>query len=85
MPRTAKPDKARIAPTGRHISVATIAAITVTWEIERANIRAHPRVSPVRGLIDYSRGSIRILDDAGLEAASCSCYELVSDRAPTSA
>jgi CRP-like cAMP-binding protein len=27
-----------------------------------------------RGLIEYSRGNIRILDDAGLEAAACSCY-----------
>jgi CRP-like cAMP-binding protein len=34
-----------------------------------------------RGLIDYSRGNIRILDHAGLEAASCSCYRLASDRA----
>lgn len=27
-----------------------------------------------RGLIQYSRGTIRIRDDAGLEAAACSCY-----------
>jgi CRP-like cAMP-binding protein len=28
-----------------------------------------------RKIIDYSRGNIRILDDAGLEAAACSCYK----------
>jgi CRP-like cAMP-binding protein len=33
-----------------------------------------------RGLIDYSRGSIRILDQRGLEAAACSCYDIVSLR-----
>jgi CRP-like cAMP-binding protein len=37
-----------------------------------------------RGLIHYSRGNIDILDDTGLEAAACSCYALVSDRAPSS-
>jgi CRP-like cAMP-binding protein len=34
-----------------------------------------------RGLIEYSRGNIRILDRAGLEAAACTCYELVRQRA----
>jgi CRP-like cAMP-binding protein len=32
-----------------------------------------------RKLISYSRGKIRILDSRGLEAATCSCYELVKD------
>jgi len=37
-----------------------------------------------RGLIDYHRGKIRILDAKGLVAASCSCYQAVKaafDRA----
>jgi CRP-like cAMP-binding protein len=33
-----------------------------------------------RGLIEYSRGNILILDHKGLEAAACSCYELVRQR-----
>ena len=27
-----------------------------------------------RGLIDYSRGNVRILDRTGLENAACECY-----------
>ena len=32
-----------------------------------------------RGLIEYHRGSIRILDNRGLEAACCSCYAAVKN------
>jgi CRP-like cAMP-binding protein len=32
-----------------------------------------------RNLIEYSRGSIHILDNAGLEKASCACYAIVND------
>jgi len=32
-----------------------------------------------RKLISYSRGAIKILDQAGLESASCACYRIVKD------
>jgi hypothetical protein len=32
-----------------------------------------------RKLISYSRGTIRILDNPGLQAAACGCYEVVRE------
>jgi Mn-dependent DtxR family transcriptional regulator len=33
-----------------------------------------------RGLIEYNRGTIRILDRDALKQAACECYRVVSDH-----
>jgi Mn-dependent DtxR family transcriptional regulator len=33
-----------------------------------------------RGLIEYSRGKIKILDVPGLAATSCECYKIIKDH-----
>jgi CRP-like cAMP-binding protein len=33
-----------------------------------------------RKLINYSRGRLKVLDRAGLEATSCGCYEIISEQ-----
>lgn len=33
-----------------------------------------------RGLISYQRGSLKVLDRAGLEAISCTCYETIKNE-----
>lgn len=47
---------------------------------------ARPSVSKVagrlkrRGLIDYTRGNVTILDRAGLEALTCECYGIIAEE-----
>ncbi len=36
-----------------------------------------------RNMISYSRGRLRVIDRAGLEATSCGCYEVIKDEAHT--
>ena len=41
---------------------------------QRAGVSLAARVLKKAGLINYSRGQIRILDRKGLEQESCECY-----------
>jgi CRP-like cAMP-binding protein len=49
--------------------------------VRRVGITKAATALQQRGLISYSRGDIRILDDAGLEVAACSCYQVVKGLA----
>jgi CRP-like cAMP-binding protein len=47
--------------------------------VRRVGVTEAASVLQRANLIEYSRGNIKILDDDGLEAAACSCYQSVRD------
>jgi CRP-like cAMP-binding protein len=49
--------------------------------VRRAGVTVAAGLLQRAGLMSYSRGHVRILDRAGLEAAACECYDVVRAHA----
>ncbi|MDP8956936.1 MAG: Crp/Fnr family transcriptional regulator [Actinomycetota bacterium] len=48
--------------------------------VRRASVTTVANALRKRGVIDYHRGSITILDRAGLEGVSCGCYAIIREE-----
>jgi CRP-like cAMP-binding protein len=48
--------------------------------VRRSGVTVAAGMLQTAGLINYTRGRVRILDREGLEAASCECYRIVRDE-----
>jgi CRP-like cAMP-binding protein len=61
----------RVDATSFHVTHEMLAAML---GVRRVGITIAAGALQQRGLIEYHRGALKVLDRAGLEAAACSCY-----------
>ncbi|MEP7081695.1 MAG: Crp/Fnr family transcriptional regulator [Chloroflexota bacterium] len=66
----------RTASAGFHLTHEFFA---IMLGAHRPSVSLAAQMLQRRGLIEYTRGNVRILDRAGLEAASCECYGVIRD------
>jgi CRP-like cAMP-binding protein len=52
--------------------------------VRREGVSRAAGVLQKRKLIEYSRGRLKVLDRAGLEATSCGCYEVIKEESKSS-
>jgi CRP-like cAMP-binding protein len=57
----------------------TLKFLALMLTVRQASVSEATSALERAGLIRYRRGDLRILDRAGLEAASCGCYRLIED------
>jgi CRP-like cAMP-binding protein len=63
--------------TGSPSFALTQEYMAIMTGVQRTTVSTLANAFKERGLIRYSRGNVEILDDAGLEAASCECARVV--------
>ncbi|MDX1440517.1 MAG: helix-turn-helix domain-containing protein, partial [Rubricoccaceae bacterium] len=56
---------------------ATQESIARLLGVRRSSVTAAASSFQLRRILDYRRGRIEILDERGLLAASCTCYEII--------
>jgi CRP-like cAMP-binding protein len=65
---------------GRDEFVLTQDFLSIMLGVTRPQVSIAAAALKRAGLIHYSRGRLRVVDRAGLEAASCECYRLIGDE-----
>lgn len=65
---------------GSRTLLATHESIARLLGVRRSSVTAAACTFQQRGILDYRRGRIDILDERGLRAASCSCYEIIKHQ-----